>query len=310
MPIDANPDYLKALADPSTPARAAELLRGGTTVLVRGFLSEAVVMLGERLRAPAGPEARQVIETLGAKVPWFGQITGLFDRFLPGQYFDTQIAWLREENLDHVAVDIESEDPIGENARIIGDQLDRIAGDVTLVTHSKGCLDALEALRQRSPESWKRVKRWIAIQGPFGGTPVADVVAGQRCLRRIAEGVLTELGKGSVESLTGMQTSTRAAYHGEHKAKIEQLLAAVPTLCMGSSVDPKRLVTTFLGATVLLIEAHRGGPNDGLVPVESALLPGAMHVRLPDVDHAMPVMDSFAKFPRLASLQALLLTRG
>lgn len=309
MPIDATPDYKKALADPESPTRAAELLRGGKLILVRGFLSEAVVKLGQRLRAPAGPEARKVIDTLGAKVPWFGQITGLADASLPGQYFDTQIAWLRQEKIDRVAVAIESEDPIAKNARIIGDELDRAGDDVTIVSHSKGCLDVLEALLQR-PGSWKKVKRWIAIQGPFLGTPVADIVAGNRFLLDIAREALTRGAKGSVESLTGMQTKVRKTYHQAHKPAIEDLFASVPTLCLGSSVDPSRLLRTFLAAPLLLIEAAGGGPNDGLVPVESALLDGTLQVRLPDVDHAMPVMDSFAPFPRLTALQALLLTRG
>jgi hypothetical protein len=46
-------------------------------------------------------------------------------------------------------------------------------------------------------------------------------------------------------------------------------------------------------------------PNDGLVPVNSALLPGAAFVRAEGVDHAAPVMPTRLPFDRRAHLFAL-----
>jgi hypothetical protein len=202
-------------------------------------------------------------------------------------------------------VDIESEAPIEENAEQVVKALDAAPGEhITLVTHSKGCLDALDALLRREPEAWSRIRRWVAIQGPFQGTPIADIVATNPTLRKIAQTLLEKAG-GKLEGLTGMQTFARSGYQDRHEQKIRALLRGIPTLCVASHVPPQQLHDTFLGAPLLLIQVAAGA-NDGLVPATSALLPGARHVTLSGVDHAMPVMESFGSFARVDSLQALL----
>ena len=54
---------------------------------------------------------------------------------------------------------------------------------------------------------------------------------------------------------------------------------------------------------------RRGMDNDGLVPVESAVLPGSDYIKLRGVDHMVPVMDVDAvlKFDRRRFTKTLLL---
>jgi hypothetical protein len=53
----------------------------------------------------------------------------------------------------------------------------------------------------------------------------------------------------------------------------------------------------------------RGLNNDGLVPVESAVLPGSDYIKLRGVDHIVPVMaaDTVLKFDRRRFTKTLLL---
>jgi hypothetical protein len=278
-------------SDPAETERVvAPLLDGQHVLFVRGFLSEAVVMLGDAARLTA--DLARV--SLGAP--------------LIGSYFDDQIQWLDRRGIASSCVEIEAEASVADNADRIRERLEKL-DRVTIVSHSKGCLDTLHALIA-NPALRGRVRRWIAIQGPFAGTPVADCITDSKVLDPAAQFVLECLFRGSISSLGDMRTDIRARYLERHGGEIDALLGTIPTLCYASSADA---IDTFLASTVLLIQKERGGINDGLVPRESAKLPGAHHVEDEGVDHAMPVMKSLpsevvSTFARARFLQALLLS--
>jgi len=268
-----------------TSARAAERVRGSTVLLVRGFLSDAIVQVGAAVHTMlGGPQGGNGI----------------------GEYFDAQMRWLESIHARFERVEIESEAPVHDNAVRIRRRLEALPR-VVIVSHSKGCLDVLGALLD-APNLWERVTGWVALQGPFAGTPVADVVTSHPALRTVAATVLAA-ANGSIASIEDMRTATRRASLDHHAAQISDLLATVPTLCFASCMAPPNQCATFLAPTLALVQAKPGGgPNDGLVPQASATLPGARVVFSDAVDHAMPVMDSIMPLDRVAFTQALLCT--
>jgi hypothetical protein len=285
MVKDVTATYEQARArSVATAAGAAERISGSTVLLVRGFLSDAIVQIGALIESI--PDGRQVAGGIG-------------------EYFDAQMRWLGRIHAPCERVRIESEAPVRDNAARIRGRIEAFPR-VLIISHSKGCLDVLEALLG-APALWSRLAGWIAIQGPFAGTPVADAIAAQPALRIGAAAVLAAAG-GSIASIEDMRTTTREASLDHHAARISDLLAAVPTLCFASHMPPKRCAP-ILAPTAALIEATPGGGhNDGLVPRASAVLPGARVVFSHEVDHAMPVMASLEPLDRVAFTQALLCT--
>lgn len=279
---DVTAAYRRAFEDSKRTADLArERLAGKKVLLVRGFLSDAVMKIGDALRTIAGSSATLPI----------------------GQYFDDQMRWLAEIGVPHERVQIESEAGIRRNGPRIAARL-AASEPAVIISHSKGCLDVLEALVS-DPALWPRVSLWIAIQGPFGGTPVADTVIGNRIFRGVADLALRAAG-GEIASLEEMRQSSRAEYHEQHREVIARLLETVPTLCFASHLTRAQLRTTFLVPTVELIGAKFGLPNDGLVPATAAQLEGARVVAIDGVDHAMPVMPSLGDFDRIRFTTALL----
>src|SRR5262245_20228258 len=181
MATDVTATYEQALArSAATAAGAATRVSGSTVLLVRGFLSDAVVKIGALIEGiPAG---RQVAGGIG-------------------EYFDAQMQWLGRIQVPCERVMIESEAPVRDNAQRIRGRIETFPR-VFIISHSKGCLDVLEALLG-APALWSRLSGWIAIQGPFAGTPVADAVAGRPLLRTAAAAILAAAG-GSIVSIDDM----------------------------------------------------------------------------------------------------------
>ena len=70
------------------------------------------------------------------------------------------------------------EGPITANAAEIARAITTAPGPVTLVTHSKGSLDALAALSgDPALAAPPRIAAWISLQAPFYGLPLADLNA-------------------------------------------------------------------------------------------------------------------------------------
>jgi hypothetical protein len=151
------------------------------------------------------------------------------------------------------------------------------------VTHSKGGLDMLHALVTH-PESRRFVDGWIAFQSPFMGSPVADVVSGSARARKISRGALKLIGR-DLEVIDDLRTDTRAHYIDQRTAKIAALVRDVPVVCVASTAEkglgaswrPSRPMARWMNTLDL--------KNDGLVPVNSAVLPGARYVVLEGLAH-------------------------
>jgi len=177
---------------------------------------------------------------------------------------------------------------------------------VLIVSHSKGCVDTLDALLKLDRDgNLSRVAGWISIQGPFYGSPEADACVGNdwRCLySRIA---LNCLG-GKFAAIRDLTTAAREGYQKEHQAGIERITRALPILCFASwqtkPADGKR---GEAGPPGKLSSDDNLGASEK-IPPRSSILPGTDYVAKAGVSHSMTVISSSLPYDRVTFTKALL----
>jgi hypothetical protein len=189
-------------------------------------------------------------------------------------YMAGQFAWLRRSGVAAEVLALPTVAPVGVNAgRIVEALLEGPPGTV-LVGHSKGALEALAALLR--PGVAARCHGFIALQAPFHGSPVADWVVRMQGIRLAAHHTarLTRLGTGrGVKDLT---TPVRQAWMAAHAAEIAALVERLPVATLATVLEAKGCWQERPYLPIARwMERIGAGPNDGLVPVASALIPGA-----------------------------------
>lgn len=183
-------------------------------------------------------------------------------RALPG-YFAPALERLASLGLDAKRVDTDAFGRVADNAARVRSAIAASDKPVVLVGHSRGGLEALEALRQ-DPTLGAKVRAVIAVQTPWAGTPAA-LLAPRRLLP-----ASRELGE--------KERSAQAA--------------APPTLPEGvalrsvaTSLGRRTRAKALAGAAARLLRLWTGEDADGVVPTEAALIPGSVYARLEHVGH-------------------------
>jgi hypothetical protein len=124
---------------------------------------------------------------------------------------------------------------------------------VVIVTHSKGGLDALEALTT-SERLWKTpVVGWVALQAPFFGSPVAGPAADSGMSNNaIVSGARRFLSSAAplVQALNDLAPDTRKAYMDQKASTIARLTAAVPVQSCYTEYSAVNAATLWTGVTV------------------------------------------------------------
>jgi type VI protein secretion system component VasA len=166
---------------------------------------------------------------------------------------------------------------IADNAARVAAALCRDPRPAVVIAHSKGGLETLAALTD--PAAARHCAALVAIQSPFLGSPVADFLVAAAPLRATVSGSLRLLRAGSGAGLRDLTTASRRAWMSAHESQIARLTEHIPIVCCAtrvsdSTIGPDR---RYL-ALARWMERQGFGPNDGMVPVSSALLPGARHV--------------------------------
>ncbi len=192
-------------------------------------------------------------------------------------YMGTQLAWLRASGAEAEVVPLPTAAPVEDNAALLAEALLAEAEPCLLISHSKGGLESLAALVR--PGVAAHCAGFLALQSPFYGSPVADALLQSAGLHGAARQLAQLLRVGSGEGLVDLTTANRQEWMARYAAEIASLTATIPVLSIGtqvkrgSAVGPDR---RYLPIAEWL-EKRGAGPNDGLVPVASALLPGARH---------------------------------
>ena len=209
-------------------------------------------------------------------------------------YFVRHVEWLRAVGVEVDIVAIESEASVAENAGRVAATVKESNRPVCLLTHSKGGLDTLDFLIHASEEERAQVACWISLQAPFKGTPLADIITETPVIGDLAAAMVQALG-GDAASITDLTTQNRSRYLTQNARAIQHVLSTVPTLCLASTIeDPEAgLLSAFMALTLDYLRGERI-PSDGVVPTDSAILPGASHVVVRNVDHNATVATPIA----------------
>jgi hypothetical protein len=224
------------------------------------------------------------------------------------EYLTNQVRHFRDDGFDAEIADIDAGATVTANGARLAEILTQHHCPTWIVTHSKGGLDTLEAL-VTCPGVRRYVDGWIAFQAPFQGSPVADIACSAPKARRIGAAALKLLGTDP-RAISDLTTDARARYLEANATPIAQLLGQVPVMCVGTA-SRKGLLPSW--PTVKWME-ERGLRNDGLVPVTSAILPGAHYVLLDGMGHGEVTTNhvfsgrGFEQIDLLKALFALMLT--
>ena len=201
-------------------------------------------------------------------------------RRLGVDYMASQAGWLRDRILaDPQVVPLPTAAPVVDNAARLAIVLASDPRPAVVIAHSKGGLDTLAALM--NPAARERCAAFIAIQSPFYGSPIADVLAAASPLRATVTGSLRLLRAGSGLGLRDLTTAARQTWMRENALQLAMLVEHIPLVCCATAVSEATVGPDrrYL-ALARWMERQGYGPNDGMVPVSSALLPGAQHVIL------------------------------
>ena len=233
-------------------------------------------------------------------------VPGYFGSLNPA-YFAEQLRWLSSIGVDREKIAVTPGKSVAINAPLVAAAIRASARPVILVTHSKGSVDALEALRAE-PSLRAKVKGWVSLQGAFFGSPVADYLLDGSLLDPVVATTILWMFGGTKEAAEGLTTGASRAYYREHAAAIGAVVREVPAIAFASALD-----STSGAPTKTLLDIPRelmwreGIRSDGLVPTDAAVLPGMSFVKISGVDHIAPVMPAMERYDRVRMTRALLL---
>jgi hypothetical protein len=201
-------------------------------------------------------------------------------------YMTGQLAWLRGLGVDAEVVRLPTAAPVGVNAGRICATLLEQDRPTLLVAHSKGGLEALAALLR--PGMAERCRGFIAFQAPFFGAPLADWLLAARPTLLAAHHAARLAHLGTGRGLRDLTCPVRQAWMRDHATAIAALIASLPVSTLATEITRSgNWRESAYRPLARWLEARGAGPNDGLVPVASALLPGARQRVLPGGHRAL-----------------------
>jgi pimeloyl-ACP methyl ester carboxylesterase len=220
-------------------------------------------------------------------------VGGFHSERLPG-YFSQNAKELRAKGVSKQAIHFiypSSHDTVAGNAEAVREQFEDIASlgpeKLVVIAHSRGSCDALAFALENPEFVAEHIHALFLIQGPFGGTALADYVVGEgppvdnrmplghrvvaHAVAKV-EGYLLDHGKHG-----GLPALTRRASEEFWKDMLEESSAAIPivgpkTFYITSQIPPsghrffQRPIASYL-------EIHLG-ENDGVVALEDQSLAG------------------------------------
>jgi hypothetical protein len=207
----------------------------------------------------------------------FGEVTAKLHS-IGFDYMHSLQAWLQSELADAHVVRLDTLAPVVANGARLADAIAASPEPALVIGYSKGGVEALTALVDA--RSRAKCLGFIALQAPFLGSPVADAVLRPGPLSAASMALVRGLGIGSGEGLRDLTRRARRRWMTRHAADIAEVLESVPTVCVATHLTPHNArgrARLYLPAANWM-ERRGYGPNDGLVPVSSALLPGAGHL--------------------------------
>lgn len=225
-------------------------------------------------------------------------IPGMFSPFINtflGTYFIDQMEYLNKRGIPHEVMPVHTEGSLDKNAQIIRDNVQN-KENVVAFCHSKGGVDLLHALILY-PEIRSKFKKIIFMQCPFWGTPLADFALNGRGSTIATKGIFKMLLNGDIVAVAELTRSSRAVYMNKNEAAIQKILTMIDIECHGSNKLPERgRFDSILKIPRDFINFKYEVPNDGMIPMSSAFIPGARRFAYDDLDHASAVIRLTPQF--------------
>jgi triacylglycerol lipase len=206
-------------------------------------------------------------------------VKGLLGDELFGYFMDNQLR-LERRGLEAREVPVDTEGSLADNIEVVRHALEDAAffgRSVVLVGHSKGAVESMAALTLY-PELRQGVRAVVALQAPYGGSPVAHDLTASPELRRVLDIAFPLLFYGVSRSVEDLSYPARMDFVRRHPYPV-----GVPTVALATSRYSRRSV---LWPVARYLYERYGLPSDGLVAMADAEVPGSRLVRLTDMDHA------------------------
>ena len=218
-------------------------------------------------------------------------------------YMDAHADWLAAQGARVEVLRVPTSNAVEANGAVLRAALAAEEAQALVVAHSKGGVDALAGLVH--PEAMARCAAFLAFQSPFLGTPLADVSVEAKPLMGIAKLALPLIGSGDAAGIQDLTTAARTAWMAAHAEAVAELTRRARVVAIGTDFAPRlRLGRDTHLVPLAMWLRERAGPNDGLVPVASALLPGARHLVEPG-SHVALVVRGADHAPEAALRRAL-----
>jgi hypothetical protein len=226
-------------------------------------------------------------------------------------FFKDQEAALNKMGLKHQRVVYRS-DRVDRCAGKIVDAVLHSDEPVVIFSHSKGCIDTLEALlRLQRAGKLDKVRGWVSVQGVFYGAPSADRYVENGARRTFGIVVMRCLG-GDFDAIRDCSQKAREEYMDAHADEISQLVDALPVVCFASWALPdskdEKQQKKDKNKNEKNAKADDGAPrlvSAYKIQPESSLLPGADFVAKSGVSHNQTVISNEKPFDRVRFTQTL-----
>ncbi|MBI3551424.1 MAG: hypothetical protein HY077_02800 [Elusimicrobia bacterium] len=170
---------------------------------------------------------------------------------------------------------------VEDNARAIADEIRRrgAAGErLVLVSGSKSGAEVAEALgRYLRPEEAAPVLAWVNGAGTLRGSPLADMVKSGPA--RLLVGLRMRMEGFGLRGIDSLRTKTRRASFAS--------LSFPPSIRIVNLVAVPMSGDIYSGNRSNYESLNEFGPNDGVTLLTDAIVPGAITLLKPGVDHYM-----------------------
>ncbi len=261
-------------------------------------------------------------------------VGGFRNERMPG-YFAQNVAELRAQGVPrgqiHVIHPSSGRTP-GENAAAVRSRFLAIAAEgperLVIIGHSRGACDSLLFAIGNASFVQERVEALFLIQGPFGGSGLADHVVGRGTpldrrmpwAHRVVGNLFGRLARAfaGTSGLHVLEGMTRAASRefwdkalSEHAGSVA--LVGPKTFFVRSQVSPPRL--RFVRRALASYLAAYHGPSDGMVAMADQMLPGlgaavaTLEAGHPDLTQRFPASRAPRRLRR-ALIRSILMTVG
>ncbi|SET90318.1 hypothetical protein SAMN05443639_105241 [Stigmatella erecta] len=199
-------------------------------------------------------------------------------------YLEANQVRLERRGLETHTVSVDTEAPLEANLAQVRKALEDAAffgRSVVLVGHSKGAVESLSAL-SLYPHLRAHVRAVLALQAPYGGSPVAHDLMASPEMRRVVDIALPLLFYGVSRCVEDLSYPARMDFVRRHPYPVD-----IPTVSLATSRDSRR---SLLWPVAHYLRQRYGLASDGLVATVDAEIPGSRVVRLEDLDHAQAAM--------------------